>query len=104
MANLEKHKKNTAMEWLEAEESDVPTHPRSRHVIDSYVKNRKVAARRSRPARPKEAAQKPEVSLMREPAPAAKSGRPSPLSSADHLRKLGRRPQLRAPYQYNKGR
>ena len=41
MANLEKHPKRVIEEWLFAEESLIPTHSRSPHVIGLYIKNQR---------------------------------------------------------------
>jgi hypothetical protein len=49
MANLEKHPKKVIQEWLEAEDSPVPTCTRSVHVIGEYIKNRRRDERRYRP-------------------------------------------------------
>ena len=99
MANPEKHKKNPVLEWLEADESDVPASPRSGHVIGAYVKIPKQLAKRSKVMPPRPAAPKPDLSLAREPAaPPKPAARHSQLASWDHLKKLERLPQLRAPY------
>jgi hypothetical protein len=49
MANLEKHPKKVIQEWLEAEDSPIPTHSRSPHVIGEYIKNRRHEEPRYRP-------------------------------------------------------
>ncbi len=100
MANLEKHKKNFAQEWLDPEESTVPAQSRSSHVLGAYIKIPKAAARkRGRVAPALQGAPKPDVALVREPAPPARTDvKHTQPSSPDHLRKLDRLAKLRAPY------
>jgi hypothetical protein len=101
MANLEKHKKNLVSEWLEAEESTVPTQSRSTRILGSYIKIQKPISRKFRQNLPDRKPQKPDVSLLREPAPPPKqTAKSSQLASWEHQRKLERLPKLRAPYQY----
>ncbi len=101
MANLEKHKKSLASEWLEAEESTVPTHSRSTHVLGSYIKIPKPVSKKFRQPVPEQKPAKPDASLLREPGPPPKlSTKSSQTASWEHQRRLGRLPKLRAPYQY----
>ena len=101
MANLEKHKKNPILEWLEAEESTLPTHSRSTHVLGSYIKIPKPASKKFRQSAPNHKAPKPDLALARESAPPPKiTGKTSQLASFEHQRRLERLPKLRAPYQY----
>jgi hypothetical protein len=50
--NPEKHRKPAASEWLEADESDVPTRARSPHIVGHYIKNhrKQSTGARARPA------------------------------------------------------
>lgn len=99
MANLEKHKKNLSLEWMEADESALPARSRGSHVLEAYIKIPKAASRGVRRATPANRAAKPEPALAREPAPPAKAEeKHSPASSPEHWRKLQRRPKLRAPF------
>ena len=101
MANLEKHKKNPALEWMEAEENNVPTHSRSSRVLGSYIKIGKPAPKKFRSAAAEPPPAKPDESMLREPGPAPKlTSKNSQLGSWEHQRKLERLPKLRAPYQY----
>ncbi len=102
MANQGKHKKNPIIEWIEEEDSTVPTKSRSAHVVDSYIKKSKVALKKARPAAvPQPASAAPDPALMREEAPPPKlEEKHSQAASWEHLKKLERLPQLRAPYQY----
>ena len=98
MANLEKHKKNLA---LEQQESILPSHSRSSRVLGAHLKATKPVLRKFRPKVSKQEDPKPEVSLMREPAPPPRlEPKHSPSASWEHQRRLERIPQLRAPYQY----
>ncbi len=100
MANLEKHKKNPVQEWMEAEESTLPSQARSSHVIGAYVKIPKTAARKVRRLAVNSQAAKTEPALVREPAPPSKpEEKQTQANSLDHLRKLNRLPKLRARYQ-----
>jgi len=98
MANLEKHKKSTLQEWMEAEEGALPAQSRSSHVLGAYIKIPKAASPRARRAVTAQPAPKVEPALAREPAPPAKNGKHTQASSPEHLRKLNRTPKLRAPY------
>ena len=103
MANPEKHKKKPALEWLEAEESTIPTKSRSSHLLGAYIKIPKPVSKKFRPnlSNKNQTPVKPDVSLAREPGPPPKrSSRPSQAASREHQRKLERLPKLRAPYQY----
>jgi hypothetical protein len=103
MANKEKHKKNRDLEWLEAEESTVPTKSRSPHLLGAYIKIPKPVSKKFRANSPKEnqAPPKPDVSLAREPGPPPKlSSKPSQAAPREHQPKQERLPKLRAPYQY----
>ncbi len=99
MANLEKHRKNPAQEWLEGEDSTVPAQTRSSHVLGAYIKIPKPGSRKTRRPRPAGAPNPVEPALVREPAPPVKVGdKPSQSSSPDHLRKQQRLGKLRAPF------
>lgn len=102
MANSQKHKKNLAMEWLEAEDSAVPTHSRSSHLLGSYVKiSKPLPKKKSRPAVRNQKPSKADPSLAREPgSPPKSSEKHSQSASWERQRKLERLTQLRAPYQY----
>jgi len=101
MANLEKHRKNPVFEWMEAEESNVPTHSRSSRVLGSYIKIEKPAPRKFRPSVTGQPPAKPDESVLREPGPAPKlASKNSQLASREHQRRLERLSNLRAPYQY----
>ena len=101
MANSEKHKKSLTGEWLEAEDNLVPTHSRSSHVLGSYIKIEKPAARKFRQPLPEQKPAKTETALVRDPAPPLKlPSNNSQSASWEHQRKLERLPKLRAPYQY----
>jgi hypothetical protein len=98
--NPGKHTKNWVQEWLEETEDDstiVPTHSRGSHVLGAYVKINKPAvgkARRYQPPAPPKA----DGEMMREPGgPPKVKEQHSQTASWDHLRKLDRLPQLRAP-------
>ncbi len=67
VANLEKHKKTLALEWLDAEESSVPTQSRSTHVLGSYIKIPKPVAKKFRVPIPDQAPALPDPSMFREP-------------------------------------
>ena len=99
--NLEKHRKNPIQEWLEAEESTVPTHSRGSYILGSYIKLPKPTPKKFRPTPRSKSAAKPPADLAREPAPPPKLQRKrSPAASLEHLRKLERLPQLRAPFHF----
>jgi hypothetical protein len=100
MANLEKHKKNPVLEYLEGEESTVPARPRSSHVVGAYIKIRKAPlAGKFRPPQANEPAAKIEPALVREPAPPGKAeDKHSQATSREHLLKSERLPDLRASY------
>ncbi len=101
MANPEKHKKDELRHWLEGEEElAVPVSSRGSHVVGAYIKASKSTAPKVRPALTSQPQAKPEVALLREPAPPARpADRPSQAASPDHFRKLDRLPKLRAPVQ-----
>lgn len=98
MANLEKHKKNFAQEWLDAEESTLPAQARSSHVLGAYIKIPKTPARKPRRTGGQPEAPKPDVALMREPAASKTEEKHSQATSPEHLRKVQRLPKLRAPF------
>lgn len=99
VANLEKHKKNSLHEWMEAEESTLPAQPRSSHVLGAYIKIPKSVTRKSRRVAPEKPPVKPEPALAREAAPPAKvEEKHSQASSPEHLRRLSRLTKLRAPF------
>ncbi len=103
MANQGKHWKNPVSEWMDGEDSTVPTKSRGSHVVDSYIKKSKVTLKKFRAtaAGPPE---KLEPALLREPGPPSRTeSKPSQAASWAHQRRLERLVQLRAPYQY-KGR
>ena len=105
MANLEKHKKTLALEWLDAEESSVPTQSRSTHVLGSYIKIPKPVAKKFRAAIPDQAPAQPDPSMFREPGfPPKALLKTPPSASWEHQKRLGRLPKLRAPYQYKGGK
>jgi len=100
MAQLEKHKKNLVREWLVADEETVPAHPRGLDAQEARLKVRKPPVpgkfRQPRSVLP---APKPEPAQIREPAPPARTiEKPSQATSREHLLKLERLPQLRAPF------
>lgn len=104
MANQGKHRKNPVLEWLEGEESTVPTNPRSSHLVDAYIKKNKPVIRKFRAASAAAVSQAPDPLQLREPGPPPKLEiKHSPAASPEHLRKLERLPNLRAPYQYKRG-
>ena len=100
MAKLEKHKSNLMQEWLGSEEEIVPAHARGLDAQENRIKIRRPPipgklrlTRRSMPVL------KPELALIREPAPPPRvEERNSQASSREHLLKLERLPQLRAAY------
>ncbi len=98
--NPGKHTKNWVQEWLEETEDDstvVPTHSRGSHVLGSYVKINKPVIRKARRFQPPEPP-KAGAEMMREPGgPPKVKEQHSQTASWDHLRKLERLPQLRAP-------
>ncbi|HXG32701.1 MAG TPA: hypothetical protein VNJ11_05005 [Bryobacteraceae bacterium] len=97
MRNPEKHKKNLVLTW--EEEDSFPTHSRSAHLLGPRVKVTKPVAVKGRSGNP--APPKADVLAMREPAPPARiTIKQSQPASWDHLKKLERLPNLRAPYQY----
>ena len=101
MANQGKHKINPALEWLLGDENPVPTKSRSSHLVNSYIKKRAPAVKKSRPSVASVVPAKSDISLLREPgAPPAAPPKQSQTASPEHQRKLGRLKQLRAPYQY----
>jgi hypothetical protein len=103
MANQEKHLKNPVVEWLEGEEGTVPASSRSSHVVNGYIKKSKSAAKKYRPAAVAAPA-KADAPQLRDPGPQPKAeAKSSQAASWDHLRRVDRLTQLRAPYSY-KGR
>ena len=102
MAKLEKHKKNLIQEWMEAEESSVPARPRGSDQAESREKIRKPpVAGKARLLRPSPPAAKPEPALIREPAAAPRTQeKHSQAASREHLLKLERLSQLRAPFSF----
>ncbi len=94
MANLEKHKKNLSLEWMDPEESTLPARSRGSHVLGAHAKTPKTVSRAVRRAAPA----KPEPALAREPAPPKVEEKHSPATSPEHWRKLQRLPKLRAPF------
>ncbi len=99
MANLEKHKKNPLLEYLDGEESTVPAQPRSSHVLGAYIKIPKASVSgKIRPPVAGEPERKVEPALVRDPAPPAKlEEKRSQANSWEHLRKTDRLANLRAP-------
>lgn len=101
MANSRKHSKNPMVEWLEAEESPAPTHSRSARTLSAYVKLAKSPSGKSRRLPPPEPSPKPEPALAREAGGEVKlGGHQSQPASFDHLLKMQRLSNLRAPYGY----
>ena len=100
MANQEKHPKNPVAEWLEGEEGTVPASSRSSHLVNAYIKGSKSAVKKYRPAAVAAPA-KADGPQLRDPGPKPKAEtKPSQAASWDHLRKVDRLTQLRAPYSY----
>ena len=98
MANLEKHKRNLILDWIDEEEGTVTAQARSRRVVGASAKG--LAAKRLPPG-PVQPPPRPDPALAREPAPAPRlDAKPSQANSPDHLRKLQRLPKLRAPMTY----
>jgi hypothetical protein len=101
VANLEKHKKNLVLEWLDAEESTVPAQPRSTHILGSYIKIQKPITKKSRPPVVEQAQTKIDPANFREPGiPPNVELKSTPAASWEHQKKLERLPNLRAPYKY----
>ena len=101
MANQGKHKKNPLVDWMEGEDSTVPTKSRSSHIVDTYIKKSKVAVKKFRRVAAAQLAQKTEAALVREPGPSPKlEANTSQAASWEHQKRVERLPQLRAPYQY----
>jgi hypothetical protein len=97
MANQGKHKSNPAREWLDGDDSTVPTHSRSSHLIGAYIKKKKPSLKKIKP--PTAAAAQvfgaTLTELHREPAsPAAAKLPPVP----PHWKRNDPLSQLRAPY------
>ena len=104
MANLEKHKKNLNLGWLEGEDNLVPTHSRSSKVLGSYLKIPKPPERKPRPNPAVRAEVKPEPPMMREPSlPLKAEEKHSQASSWEHLKRVDRLSKLRAPYPKRRG-
>lgn len=101
MANQGKHTRSPLADWLEGEDGTAPTNPRGAHVVGEYIKKGKVAVKKPRKRAAAAGQAQPEPALAREAAPAAKpETKPSQIASWEHLRKMERLGQLRAPYQY----
>jgi len=101
VANTQKHPTNPILEWLEEEENPTPTSSRSARALSAYVKIAKTPAGKSRKLPPGSLPAKPEPALAREPGGESKqAGRQSQPASFDHLLKLHRLSNLRAPYDY----
>jgi hypothetical protein len=99
--NPGKHKKSLA-QWLEGEESLVPTHSRSRRVLSAFLKIDRPVVRKGRPI----PTEMPNPALhelwMREAAPAPKPPEPqAQRSSWGHLRKSSRLRRIRASFEYS---
>jgi hypothetical protein len=102
--NLEKHNKNLAQEWLEGEESLVPSCSRSVHVLSAYIKIHRPKVRRrplifkpSLPARPRVL----DPNEMRDPARnTVIRVHHSPSGSWEHLQKLKHLGRMRASFEY----
>ncbi len=102
MANQGKHPRSPLTDWLEGEET--PTMSRGSHVVDSYIKKGKATLKKFRRRAAPAAAAASDPALVRDAAPPAKADAGTPPSGSwDHLRRMERLPQLRAPYPY-KGR
>ncbi len=96
MANLEKHKKNIVLEWLEGEEGAPPAQSGGSH---SPAGSSKAPAKARRVMLASAQGIKADPALAREPAPAARlAEKPSQASSPEHLGKKQRLPKLRAPF------
>ena len=101
MANRGKHSRSPLTDWLAGEDGTMPTKSRGAHVVDLYVKKGKATVKKFRPRGAPAAEAKPEAALVRDPAlPVKGESKPSPAASWDHLRRMERLPQLRAPYGY----
>jgi len=88
-------------DWLEGEDGTTPTNSRGAHVVDAYIKRGKVSVKKPRKRAASAGQAQTEAALAREAAPAAKpETKSSPSASWEHLRKMERLGQLRAPYQY----
>ncbi len=96
MANLEKHKRNLVDEFLGDDQAGEPVQLRSVLVTGAHGKT--AGSRHSRPTISNGQAAKPDPALIREAAPPKLEQRTSQASSPEHLRKLQRLPNLRAPY------
>ena len=75
MANQGKHKKSPVREWLDGDESTVPTQSRGSHLVDSYIKKNKPTVRKFRTAVAAAAPVEPDSLRMRDPGPAPKAAR-----------------------------
>jgi hypothetical protein len=102
MANPEKHKRNLVYEFLGGDEAVEAAQSRSIHVIGG--KALKAVPRRFRPPVQNGQAKKPDPALAREPAPAKIEEKHSQASAPEHLRRLQRLPNLRAPSYPKSGR
>lgn len=99
--NPGKHKKSLA-QWLEGEESLVPTHSRSKRVLSAFLKIDRPVVRKGHTI----PAKIPDPALdelwMREAAPAPKPPEPqAQRSSWGHLRKSSRLRRIRASFEYS---
>ena len=103
MANQGKHTKNPVTDWLEEDESTVPTKSRGSHIVDSYIKKGKALLRKFRAPATSAASPKADTLSLRDPAPPKPDPKPSQAASWEHQKRVERLSQLRAPYQY-KGR
>jgi hypothetical protein len=97
MANLEKHKRNLVYEFLGGEEATEAAQSRSIHVIGAHGKAIKAVPRRRPPVQNGQA-KKPDPALVREAAPLKMEEKHSQASAPEHLRRLQRISNLRAPY------
>lgn len=98
MANLEKHKRNLVYEFLGDDETVEGAQSRGIHVIGAHGKAVKAVVRRLRPPIRNGQAKKPDAALAREAAPVKTEEKQSQASAPEHLRRLQRLPNLRAPY------
>jgi hypothetical protein len=100
-----KHKKSLLDEWPEGAEEIVPAQSARAAGFGAGVSREKPVSRRARlPIRGTQTPE-PDAALLREPAmPAKAAERRSQSTSPEHLRKLQRLPNLRAPYPPKTGR
>jgi hypothetical protein len=95
MANLEKH---LVYEFLGGDEAVEAAQSRGIHVVGVHGKAVKAVSRRFRPPVQNGQAKKPDPALVREPAPAKMEEKHSQASAPEHLRRVQRISNLRAPY------